>query len=112
MMTESEARKLQQDMKQELNATPRVVFRCAVMLLLITGLAWSGVGDKKPADGNSSSTATPGMSHAESHSKTVFDERRQRHIDLYPDSIVAREAAARRQSEASSDEEHFAYRTK
>ena len=113
MLTEYEARKLQQDMEQELSATPGVVYRCAVLLvLLMIGLAWSDLGDKESAGRSASSTATPGISHAEPHSKTVFGERRQRHIDRYPDSIVARDAADRRQTDARSDEEHFALRTK
>ena len=114
MLTEYEARKLQQDMEQELSATPGVVYRCAVLLvLLMIGLAWSDLGDKESAGRSSPSTATPGISHAaEPHSKTVFGERRQRHIDRYPDSIVAREAANRGQTDVLSDEEHFALQTK
>lgn len=113
MLTEYEARRLQQDMKEELSATPGVVYRCAVLLvLLMIGLAWSDLGDKESAGRSSPSTSTPGISHAQPHSKTVFGERRQRHIDQYPDSIVARDAANRGQTDVLSDEDHFALRTK
>lgn len=107
MLTEYEVRKLQHDMKQELNAGPGVVLKCAVMLLLIIGLAWIGA----PAGRDSRSPATPGMAQAEPYSKTVFGERRQRYIEAYPDSRVAREAAARRQKEANSDGGYFAYQS-
>lgn len=110
MLTEYEARKLQHDMKQELNAAPGVVFKCAVMLLLlIIGLAWIGASSEDPAGRDSPSPATPAMAQAEPYSKTVFEERRQRYIEAYPDSRVAREAAAQRQRNANSDGGYFAY---
>ena len=95
VLTENEARQLQHDMKQELNAAPVVVLKSAAMLLLITGLAWTGAGTEDPAGRDSPSPATSGIAEAKSYSKTVFETRRQRYIEAYPDSHVARDAAAR-----------------
>lgn len=111
MLTEYEARKLQHDMKQELNAAPGVVLKCVVMLLLIIGLAWIGASSEDPAGRDSPSPATPAMAQAEPYSKTVFEERRQRYIEAYPDLRVAREAAAQRQRDANSGGGYFAYQS-
>lgn len=55
MLTEYEARKLQGEMKHELNATTGVVLTCAVMLLLLVGIAWLGAANDSPAGSDSAS---------------------------------------------------------
>ena len=42
MLTEYEAQKLQLDMRQELDATPRVVLKCAAGVLFLVALALFG----------------------------------------------------------------------
>lgn len=42
MLTQYEARKLQQDMKRELDATPAAVWKCAAGLMLFVALAVAG----------------------------------------------------------------------
>jgi len=112
MLTEYEAQKLTRDyMKRELNAAPGVALKCAVLLLLIIGLAWIGAASEGPAGRDSRYSATPAMAQPELYSKTVFEERRRRYIEAYPDSRVAREAAAQRQRDANSDEGYFAYQS-
>jgi len=46
MLTKREARKIRSQMTNELNATPRVVVVCTLMLLLMAGLAWFGASDE------------------------------------------------------------------
>lgn len=99
-MSGYEARKLQHDMRQELHAAPVVVVGAAPMLLLIIGLAWGGASSEAPANGYLPSRARLGMSVAESYSKTVFEARRQRYIEAYPDSFVARDAILKREGES------------
>ena len=97
MLSEYEARKLQDDMKKELNAGPGSVLKYAVFMLLIIGLAWIGTPGYDAAGRDASSPAPQASAEAVRYSRTAFEERRQHHIEAYPDSQVARETAVQRQ---------------
>jgi hypothetical protein len=94
MLTEYETQKLLDQMKQELNASPGVAVKCAVMLLLLFVLAWIG------SSGEQDLHSTPYASHLspvkERASRIVFEERRRRSDDMpseYPGDVELAQAA-------------------
>ncbi len=50
MLTKRDVEKIQSQMANELNASSRTVVVCALMLLLLFGLAWFGTMDMNEAD--------------------------------------------------------------
>ncbi len=89
MMTGRDVQKFRRVMQDELNAAPRLALKCAVMLLLIFGLALSGASDESLAGRGSPYPATQTAAHSERYGRTVFEERRRRYIEAHPDSHVA-----------------------
>jgi hypothetical protein len=109
MMTGHEVRGLLQAMQAELNVRISTVFKCALMLALVFGLMWGGSSSEPLADhGTSPAVAKITTAASESYSRKVFAERRQRYIEVNPDSHVAREAASLQQKDANSDGGYFA----
>jgi hypothetical protein len=109
MMTGREVRGLIHAMKDELNVRIGIVLKCAVMLMLVFGLIWIGASSEPLASQRSAPVVakiTPAKSG--SYSRQVFEERRQRYIEAYPDSQVAREFSALQQKDANSDGGYFA----
>jgi hypothetical protein len=96
-------------MRSEFNATPGVVLKCAVLLVLIFGIAWIGVSGELSASGVPPTAAAQTAATAESYRRTVFEERRKRYIEAYPESHVAREAPSLKQRDANSDGGYVAY---
>jgi hypothetical protein len=97
MLSEYEARKLQEDMKRELNTGPATVIRYGVLMLLIVGLAWTGTPSNDAVGRDSAAPAPQASADRVRHSRAAFEERRQRFIAAYPDSQIARESAVQRQ---------------
>jgi len=109
MLTGNDVRKLRYEMKRELSATGGVVLKFTVMLMLIAGLAWIGVSGELSTVHSSPYPAVQTAIKSDSHARTVFEERRTRYIEAYPDSHVAREAANPRQKDANADGGYFYY---
>ena len=107
MLTEYETQKLRHEMRGELSAAPIVVVRCVAMILLVFGLAWLGTSCQAPASADL--RASDVMPRPEPVSKAVFEQRRERFIEAFPDSQVAREARAHEQKDAHADGGYFAY---
>ena len=108
MLTGREVQKLRYAMKNELNVRLGMVFKCAA-LLLIVGLAWIGASSELSTVHSSPYPAAQTAIKGDSHARTVFEERRTRYIEAYPDSHVAREAESLRQRDANSDGGYLAY---
>jgi hypothetical protein len=109
MLTGRDVQKLRHVMRDEFSAAPRIVLKCAVMLLMIFGLAWIGVSGELSTVHSSPYPAVQTAIKSDSHARTVFEERRTRYIEAYPDSHVAREAANLRQKDANADGGYFYY---
>lgn len=109
MLTEYEARKLQEDMKRELNAGPGTVMRYGVFMLLVVGLAVIGTPGKESAGRNTASPVAQAGAANLSHSRAAFEERRQRYIEVNPDAQIAREVAAQKQWLVHSKRRHIAF---
>lgn len=84
MLTEYEARKLQEDMKRELNSAPGVVAKCAAGLLIIVALALFGSrgGVQRDFAGDTAAAVQdPPSQHSEAapiaESGKVMEERRK-----------------------------------
>lgn len=107
MCTGYEARKLQHDMRQELHIAPVVLLRAAALPVLFIGLAWGGASSEAPANGDLPSRARLGVSAEQPYSKTVFEARRQRYVEAYPDSFVARDASTRAGVDSRTEGERF-----
>src|SRR5688572_742664 len=90
MLTEYEARKFQEDMRQELNASSGVVSKCTLMLLVILVLAW--FGHKGETEHDSMHQSAENAFKKERASRTVFEQRRQRYGDAaqHPRSFAER----------------------
>jgi hypothetical protein len=101
MLTEYETQKLLDQMKQELNASPGVAVKCAVMLLLLFVLAWIG------STGEQDLHSTPYASHIspvkERASRIVFEERR-RHSDDMPSDFPGEVELAQGAGTPAADE--------
>ncbi len=95
MLTEYEARKLQDDMRRELNAPSGAVLKCAALLFLLVGIAWLGADSKDLEDPDSLSPVSLASAKADRFSRIFSDERRQRYIEAHPDSHLARSAAGK-----------------
>ena len=78
-------------MQRELEASPAIVSECAVKLLLVVGLAWSGTSTVDLTAPETAGRSPPHLLQPEPESKAAFDERRKRYIEANPDSHVARE---------------------
>ena len=91
MLSEYEAQKLQHDMKQELEASTGVVYKCAVGLLILLGLAWIGADTGPRQD---VAPDAPQAQHRESallaHGKKPYDERQARIESPQDQSEMAR----------------------
>jgi hypothetical protein len=109
MLSEYEARKLQDDMKRELNAGPGTVIRYGVFILLVVGLAIFGTPSKQSVDRNVASPVAQAGAAPFSHSMVAFEERRQRFIQANPDAQIAREFAAQKQWLSNSKRRHIAF---
>lgn len=109
MLSEYEARKLQEDMKRELNAGPGTVIRYGVFMLLVVGLAVIGTPSRESAGRNVASPMAQAGAAKFSHSRAAFEERRQRHIQANPDAQIARDVAAQKQWLANSKRRHIAF---
>lgn len=100
MLTKHEARKLQREFQRELNATKGALLFCVALLLMLLALVW--IGNENIPD----TIWTPGSRQVlfgVPTSKDVFDDRRQRFIEAYPNSVVARENAFQKEAEAYAD---------
>lgn len=99
MLTEYETQKLLKQMEPELNASPEVVLKCAVMLLLLFVLA--GIGSIGERD-----RQTPYANHLlpckERASRIVFEERRRLNNKLadYPATVEVARSGKRAGSDA------------
>lgn len=112
MLTEYEARKLRESMKQELNETAAaLVFKCAVYLLLFIGLAWLGATREAPSALRVQPLERQALAQPDPASKAVFEDRRERYVRANPGSQVAREHRMQRQQDAHADGGYFAYQS-
>lgn len=101
MLTEYEAWKLQSQMRKELNATTGFVPVCALALFSLVGLPWIGAVHDMPAAREPWHPANQAVSRGTPSSKDVFDERRRRFIETYPDSHVACEGGLQQSADAN-----------
>jgi hypothetical protein len=78
-------------------------------ILILVGAAF-GLQVGEPSAGNPATAASSNLKWLERYGRKVFDERRRRYIEAYPDSYVARElATTTRPKDANSDGGYMAY---